>query len=58
VRGHLDGGSFGLTGRPSSQASVSDSNASRTGALVAMMTAGRARRTPRDYAALAREVYP
>jgi HK97 family phage portal protein len=34
-----------------------DSKASRTGALVALMTAGRARWTPRDYAALAREGY-
>jgi len=31
--------------------------ASRTGALVALMTQGRARWTPRDYAALAREGY-
>jgi HK97 family phage portal protein len=34
-----------------------DSKASRTGALVALMTQGRARWTPRDYAALAREGY-
>ena len=34
-----------------------DIKASRTGALIALMTGGRARWTPRDYGALAREGY-
>jgi len=36
---------------------VNEQKASRTGALVALLTEGRARWTPRDYAALAREGY-